>query len=385
MGIHYLKMRIGFDLRPFLKEETGVGVYFKNLLFMLAKIDETNEYFLFSSSLKDRFDPGKIPFFAKKNFVDLRYPVKAINFLWYRLGWPALDIFFKTKLDLTHSPTHLPLPTNGKKIVTVHDLFFLDFPEMTDKDTRKVFSRGIQSSLQQADGIVAVSRYTEQQLLEKFLLDKDKIRVIHHGINLKEWETGDRASLERTRDSFALPSDFLLFVGAHEPRKNLPHLLKALRVVHDRYQKIPLILVGRKGLDSDNIQKKIRELALGSWVKMVGYVDETELRHIYRLASVFVFPSLMEGFGIPLLEAMACGLPIVTSRSSALPEIAQDAAAYIDPDDPEDIATKIIHVLEDQGLKEKLISAGKNRICDFSWERTASETLAFYEDIYQRS
>jgi glycosyltransferase involved in cell wall biosynthesis len=385
MGIHYLKMRIGFDLRPFLKEETGIGVYFKKLLFMLAKLDQSNEYFLFSSSMKDRFDPRKIPFFAKSKFLDLRFPVKAVNFLWFRLGWPNLDAFFRTRLDLTHSPTPLSLPTKGKKIVTVHDLFFLDFPEMADKRAWRIDSRRIRKSLHRADGIIAVSHYTEQQLLERFGLDRGKIRIIHHGINLKEWETDERESLERIKKALALPSDFLLFVGAHEPRKNLPLLLKALRIVHDRYQKIALVIVGRKGLDSENVQKDIRGLELDSWVKMVSYVDESELRHIYHLGSVFVFPSLSEGFGIPLLEAMACGLPIVTSRSSALPEIAQDAALYIDPHDPEDLATEIIHVLKDKTLKEKLVSAGKKRVRSFSWEKAATETLAFYEDIYQRS
>ncbi len=376
-------MRIGFDLRPFLREETGVGVYFKNLLFTLAKVDQANEYFLFSSSLKDRFDPRKIPLFEKKDFVDWRYPVKVINFLWYRLGWPSLDVFFNTKLDLTHSPTPLPLPTNGKKIVTVYDLFFLDFPDLTDKESRKVYSRKIEKSLQKADGIVTISHFTEQQLVEKFVLDRDKIRVIHPGINLKEWGVREPESLERIRDSFALPSDFLLFVGAQEPRKNLTRLLMALRLVHDRYQKIPLVLVGRKGLDSENVQKNIRKLALGSWVKMVGYVDEIELKHIYRLASAFVFPSLMEGFGIPLLEAMACGLPIVTSRSSALSEIAQDAAVYIDPEDPEDIATKIIQLLENPALKEKLISAAERRVAFFTWEQAATEAMQFYQSVMQ--
>jgi len=383
MGIHYLKMRIGFDLRPFLREETGVGIYFKNLLFTLAKIDRTNEYFLFSSSWKDRFKPLKIPSFAKMKFLDLRYPVKVINFLWYRLGWPALDIFFKTRLDLTHSPTPLPLPTKGKKIITVYDLFFLEFPELTNDEARRNFSRGIEDSVKNADGIVTISHFTEGQLIQRFLVDREKIRVISPGIDLGNWKQIERQDLERIKTNLKLPSDFLLFVGAHEPRKNLPNLLKALRLVHDRYRKVPLVLVGRKGQDSDNVQKDIQKLALDSWVKTLGYMDEAELKYVYRLASVFVFPSLWEGFGIPLLEAMASGLPIVTSRTSALPEIAQDAAVYTDPNDPEDIATKIIHVLKDQTLRDKLISAGEKRVEFFSWEKVASEALNFYQSVMQ--
>ncbi|UCE43303.1 MAG: glycosyltransferase family 4 protein [Candidatus Aminicenantes bacterium] len=378
-------MRIGFDLRPFLREETGVGIYFKKLLFSMAKIDRKDEFFLFSSSWKDRFDPKKVPSFAKMAFLDLRYPVKVVNFFWSRLGWPSLDSFFKTKLDLTHSPTPLPLPTGGKQVITVYDLFFLEFPDLTNHQARRNFSRGIEQSVKNADGIVTISRFTEEQLIQRFFVDRDKIRVIHPGIDLDHWVQSEPQEMERIKTKFELPSEFLLFVGTFEPRKNLRNLLKALKIVHERFGKIPLILVGRKGLDSDNIKKDIGTLTLDSWVKMVGYVDETELRDIYRLASVFVFPSLWEGFGIPLLEAMASGLPIVTSRTSALPEIAQDAALYTDPEDPDDLATKIIQVLEGSDVKKKLISNGKERVRAFSWERAASETLTFYKNIFQRS
>jgi glycosyltransferase involved in cell wall biosynthesis len=221
--------------------------------------------------------------------------------------------------------------------------------------------------------------------VERFDLDKKKTRVIHHGIDLEKWEEEGRESQERTKKAFALPSEFLLFVGAQEPRKNLPRLLQALPIIHERYGKIPLVLVGRRGLDTDNLDKIIREMGLDPWVKRVGYVNEVELKDFYRLASVFVFPSSREGFGLPLLEAMACGLPVVASSTSAMPEVAQDAAMYIDPNNPEDLATKIIHVLENPGVKEKLVLAGKNRVRSFSWERAARETVSFYEDVVRRS
>jgi glycosyltransferase involved in cell wall biosynthesis len=381
MGIHYLKMRIGYDLRPFLKEETGVGVYFKNLLFNLAKTDRLHEYYLFSSSWKDRFDPDKIPPFGRKKFVDLRYPVKAINFLWYRMGWPSLDFFFREKLDLTHSPTPLPLPTAGKKIVTVYDLFFLEFPDLTNDEARRNFSRGIERSVKNADGIVTISRFTEEHLVQKFSIAPEKIRVISPGIDLEHWTQVQPQEAARIKKKYGLPSEFLLFVGAFEPRKNLQNLLKALKIVHCRFGEIPLVLVGRKGLDSENVREAIGELGLDDWVKMPGYVGDAELRYIYRQASVFVFPSIWEGFGIPLLEAMACRLPIVTSRTSAIPEIAQAAAAYADPRDPEDIAARVVQVLEDQDLRDKLVSEGENRVAYFSWEKVADQTLEFYQSV----
>jgi glycosyltransferase involved in cell wall biosynthesis len=384
MGIHYLQMRIGFDIRPFLREETGVGVYFRNLLFSLAKIDKSNEYFLFSSSLKDKFNPKKIPPFRKKHFREFSYPVKIVNFFWQRFGWPPLDFFFKNRLDLTHSPTPLPLPTQGKKIVTVYDIFFLEFPELADNQARRNFAQRMRRTMQKADGIVTISRFTAQQLRERFEVEGKRIKVVYPGIDRPYWENVEQKKLEQTKADYNLPSDFLLFVGASEQRKNLLNLLEALKIVHARNKKITLLLIGPKGQDHKNVKTKIQELELDSWVKMIGYLDDIELKNFYWLASAFVYPSLWEGFGIPLLEAMACGVPVVTSQTSALPEAGGEAAVYSDPRNPEDIAEKIILVLEDHSLREKLIAAGKKRIQSFGWESAASEVLRFYEFIMER-
>jgi glycosyltransferase involved in cell wall biosynthesis len=384
MDIHYLQMRIGFDIRPFLREETGVGVYFRNLLFSLAKIDRTNEYFLFTSSLKDRFNPKKIPPLEKKHFRDFFYPVKIINFLWQRLGWPPLDFFFNNQLDLTHSPTPLPLPTRGKKIVTVYDIFFLDFPELANNEARRSFRQRMKHALQKADGIVTISRFTAQQLTERFDVEGKRIKIVYPGIDRSFWENVEQKRLQQTKEYYGLPPDFLLFVGASEQRKNLLNLMEALKIIHARYRKIPLLLIGPKGQDYENVKTKIQQLGLDPWVKMFGYLEDNELKNFYWLASAFVYPSLWEGFGIPLLEAMACGVPVVTSQTSALPETGGDAAVYSDPKNPEDIAEKTIQVLEDNILRERLQSAGKKRIQFFRWEDAASEVLRFYESFLER-
>jgi glycosyltransferase involved in cell wall biosynthesis len=377
-------MRIGFDVRPFLKRETGVGIYYRNLLFHLAQIDRSNEYFLFSSSLKDKFPPQKIPPFSKKEFRHFRFPVRLINLFWYRLSWPPLDYFFRTDLDLAHSPTPLILPTKGKKIVTIHDLFFMDFPHMTDRETRKNFVTRIRDSLHEADGILAISEFTRDQLLKRFDLDEKKVKVIYHGLD-REFHTDVSAEKEEeVRKKFSLPPSFIFFVGAIEPRKNLLKLIEALMIVHKKHQKIPLVIVGREGLDYKNLEKKIDQLELQDWVRMIDYLPDAEVRIFYRLASVFAFPSLCEGFGLPLIESMASGLPVATSKTSALPEIAQDAALYFQPEDPGDIADKLILVLQDEELQKKLREKGKKRALDFDWYRTAAETLSFYEQLFRK-
>jgi len=377
-------MRIGFDIRPFLREETGVGVYFKNLLFSLSDIDPENKYYLFTSSWKDRFQAYKIPSFSKMQFRDFQFPVRVMNFLWYKMGWPHLDFFFRTRLDLTHSPTPLLLPSRGKKIVTVYDLFFMDRPHEANKEARQNFRHKIAGALQRADGIVTISRFTKNHLLERFHLDPAKIKVVYLGLDRTFWKTATRPEQNSVLTHFKLPSQFLLFVGALERRKNLVTLLKAFKTVRRRHNKLHLVLAGRKGEDTKNILRTIQELKIERRVKLTGYCSEQELRSLYSAAALFVFPSFHEGFGLPMVEAMACSVPVAASRISAIPEIGQNAVDYFDPGNPEDMARSIMTVLEDTTLRKSLISRGKKRSAEFSWRTTAEQTLSFYQKVMEQ-
>lgn len=375
------QMRLGFDIRPFLKEETGVGIYFKNLLFHLSRLDRENEYFLFSSSWKDRFSREKIPPFQSFQFRDFRIPVKVINRLWHGAGWPTLDRFFKTSLDLTHSATPLPIPTRGRKVVTVYDLFFMDFPELADREARKVFSRKIRSSLSRADGIVTISDFTKGQIHDRFNVDPARVRTIPLGIDREFWERRAGDGDEEVRRRFNLPDSFILFVGAFEKRKNITGLLDALKIVHGRVGPVPLVLVGRKGEDFPNIKKKAEDLDLISSLLFTGYCGEKDLRFLYHMADLLVYPSLWEGFGLPLLEAMACGLPVAASKKTAIPETAGKAALYFDPESAEDMAAHIVRGLEETSLREDLVRMGKERVERFSWAATAEASLALYREL----
>jgi len=374
-------MRIGFDDRPFLREETGVGVYLQNLLAGLSRLESDNEYFLFSSSFKEGFPREKIPSFGRLTFRDLRLPVKAVNFFWYELGWPPLDLFFPTKLDLAHSATPLVIPTRGKTMITVHDLFFWDYPEESNPEAQKYFRKKIKRSLAKADGVIAISRYTKESLRGIFDIPEDKVRVIHLGLDPFFLQEIPLDTVECLRKRYSLPSEFILFVGALEPRKNLGALLEALKLIQARYEKLPLVIAGPGAKDEARLNAQIARDGLVPWVRFLGYVPKRELMTLYRLASVFVFPSLCEGFGIPLLEAMAGGLPVAASGVSALPEIGGEAALYFDPKSPEDMADKIIRLLQDTQLRQELIDKGKKRVLEFDWTKTASETLNYYEDV----
>lgn len=377
-------MRLGYDLRPFLREETGVGVYVRNLLSHLSRIDTANEYFLFSASWKDRFPAAKLPRFERMQFRDLRFPVRALNSLWYRWKRPSLDFFFGTALDVTHSPTPLVLPTKGRKVVTVCDLFFMENPGKADREARRFFFKKAAKSLEEADGVVAISEFTRKAVLERFRIDPDKVRTIRLGLDGFQRKEAEPGELVEIRARLRLPSKFLLFVGAAEPRKNLGTLLEALSIVHQRFGKIMLVIAGREGGDSLNLRRRIAGSGLESWVKMTGYLSERDVRHLYRLASVFVYPSLCEGFGLPLIEAMAGRLPVASSSAAALPEIGGDAAVYFRPDDPEDMADKIVFLLSDESARLALVEAGERRSREFDWEKTAADTLAFYRFVLGR-
>lgn len=385
VGHTNLLMRLGFDLRPFLREETGVGMYLRNLLFQLAQIDRTNEYFLFSSSWRDRFPADKVPPFERLEFRDCRLPVRVLNSLWQKRRFPSLDFFFRTKLDLTHSATPLILPTRGKKVVTAHDLFFMDFPDRAGEEAGKTFFRMVAASFRDADGIVTPSTATAVEIISRFAVEEKKVKIIPHGLDKSFLEETPAADLKATRKRCNLPPSFLLFVGAQVPRKNLVRFVEALKIVHLHGLQISLVLAGPEGEDTGAIRAKAESLGIGHWVMSTGYLEDRDIRNVYRLARAFVLPSVCEGFGMPLIEAMASGVPVAASLASAIPEVCRDAAVYFQPDSAESMAEKVASVIEDEDLRERLIARGKERVKDFSWERAAAQTLAFYESVMQGS
>ncbi|MFW6123729.1 MAG: glycosyltransferase family 4 protein [Acidobacteriota bacterium] len=374
-------MKIGIDLRPFLRYETGVGTYIKNLLFSLSHIDTENEYYLFSSSLKQRFSPSKIPIINKMHFRDFHYPVKLLNFFWYRLGWPPVDFFFKTPLDLTHSPTPLLCPTRGKTIITVHDLFFMDYPYMANKEARKFFYKNIHKSLQTSDGVIVVSHCIKKQILERFEINKEKIKVIYHGVDPEFSSDISLEEINNFRKTYSLSSRVIVFVGAMDPRKNLLNLIKAFKIVHSKEPDVSLVIAGRRGQDFPSLKKAVERDNLHTWVKVLDYLSLRELKRLYRAGTVFAFPSYCEGFGLPLLEAMASEMPVVASNRAALPEIGGEASLYFDPQQPREIADAILRLLKDSDLRKKFIELGKKRVKEFNWEKTAKSTLSFYHKV----
>jgi len=267
--------------------------------------------------------------------------------------------------------------------VTVHDLFFSEHPELVDRKTRALFLKYTEASLKRADGVIAVSQYTKAETVRRFGLDSDKVRVIHHGVKWSSDPETAEVSGTALRTKLQLPDRFLLFVGTDEPRKNLPTLIDALKLVHERTEKIVLAVVGGAGSDREKVQARIARQELTSSVRFLGYLPDEELHSLYPLATLVIVPSRCEGFGFQLLEAMAANVPAVASRTSALPEIGREAALYFDPFSPEGMSQTILQVLEDEDLQEKLVARGRIRIQDFSWTKSAEQTLNFYREVVE--
>jgi len=288
-------------------------------------------------------------------------------------------------LDVVHFPDHiLPLlPINAKKIITVHDLAFIRHPEYYNPSKRWYKQLLTPFSLKRADKIIAVSEYTKSELIQIYHISEDKITVVPNGISsLFRPKVLDRDSRERTLKRFGFDFDrFILFAATLEPRKNLLTLLDSFEEIARHRGEIGLVICGKKGWLYEESLKRIEALARLLKIKYLGYVSDENLVELYNLAEVFVYPSFYEGFGFPPLEAMACGVPVVTSNVSSLPEVVGDAVLKVEPQDKGQIAKAILSVLDNKDLAREIVRKGQERAKMFTWEKTAAKTFEVYYNV----
>jgi len=365
-------MNIGFDIRPFLKEESGVGVYLRNLLFALSKIDKENEYFLFSSSFKDRVKRELLPSSGNFKVRDMRIPVSLLNFLWYKYSFPPMGLFFLKKLDIVHSPVPKRLPGGKKKIITVHDLCFIEKPLLVMEEAVEYFKNSFLKEVEKADGIIAVSEFTKSKILEiAGTRYEDKIRVIYQG--------SDMLKVKAKKPFFNVSSDFLLVVGTIEPRKNLSRLFKAMEIVKKEIPDVKLIVAGKKGWAYKEILSLIPKLGIDDNIILTNYISREELKYLYEKSSAIIFPSLYEGFGFPPLEAAYMGKTAIVSDLEVFRELYGDYPIYFDKTSSEDMADKILNFLKNPSIPDKNLAEKLTQ--KFTWENTAKKTLSFYNEI----
>ena len=367
-------MKIGYDIRSFLKEESGIGIYLKNLLKYILKKDRDNKYYLLSSSLKDRFDKTMLPSFENMKIKDFRVPVRTLNYLWYKLKFPPLGFFFLKKLDIVHSPVPSIIPGGRKKIITIHDTCFIDKPLLVMQESIDYFKKDFIKSVKKADGIITISEWTKSRILDIAGKEyEDKIEVIYHG--------SDFDNLTSKKPKFPLPERYLLFVGTIEPRKNILRMIKAMRIIIKEDKNLKLLIVGKKGWAYKEILQYIAKSGIDENIIITEYISREELKYIYEKSLFLIFPSLYEGFGLPILESAYVEKPVIASDIQVFREIFSDFPVYFNPLSPEDMATAIKILLSNNEIyksKKRFALQLKKRL---KLEYMAENTLNFYKRI----
>jgi glycosyltransferase involved in cell wall biosynthesis len=356
-------LRIGVDIRPFYEPLTGVGWYLYHLLQEIARRDDV-EIYLFGDARLTDLGPhlhADLPQSAHLCVFDLRgqpnsrlaRPLTAAAYVM----WMALidcDVFFGANYFLPR----LMGAVARRRVITIHDLTYKRFPELLQKETLHSLERQMAREIALADAIVCVSESTRRDLLEFYEVDPRRVYAIHSGIGAPP----EAAPLP------GLPQRYILFVSTIEPRKNLGVLLDAFEEIdYDG----SLVVAGRIGWKSDEIAKRIE----APRIVHLDYLPPKQLATAYAHADVFVFPSIYEGFGFPLLEAMTHGVPVIAARSSSLPEIGGDAALYFDPNNAQELVEQLRRILHDETLRRDLIARGRERAAQFRWDVAAERTL----------
>jgi glycosyltransferase involved in cell wall biosynthesis len=367
-------MKIALDARlVHYRRYSGIGRYIIHLAELLPDLDHDNSFTIIHSR-KDRNPPHHPA-------AQLQTAWTPSHYRWEQITFP-LELL-RLKINLLHSPDFIP-PFSGsyRRIITVHDLNFLYYPQFLTNESRRYYNWQIERAVQIADHVLADSHATRLDLIKLLNVPEEKITVVWLAPNAMAYRVLKPAEIAAARQRLQLPDRFILFAGTLEPRKNVAGLLRAYRLLieHDRHSP-DLVLAGSRGWLFDETHALIDELRIRDRVHWIDSLPDSDLAALYNAAAVFVLPSYYEGFGLTVLEAMACGAPCIISDRGSLPEIAGGAAKEIDPDDISELMEAIAGVLSDHSLQQQLRQNGFERAAEFSWQRCARETLAVYRRV----
>jgi glycosyltransferase involved in cell wall biosynthesis len=358
----------------------GIGTYVRHLVPALAGCDPDLRITLFHARFETGPEPPE-PWIRRFPVVELSRSVRSLYPSWALVGRPALPASLGDS-DLVHATNHAAVPPKGpgqRLVVTVHDLAFLRLPRLFPRGWAVQYRLALRAAVRRADAILVPSRATAEDLVSRTAVDPARVRVTPLAATLP----GSDVEVDRVLHRLRVPTPYVLFVGTLEPRKNLVRLVRAYRRIAATDLPHALVLAGPMGWHPEPL---LRELALEGpgEIVLTGPLPEADLDALYRGASAFAYPSLAEGFGLPVLEAMARSVPTVVSNTSSLPEVAGDAALLVDPRSVAELAAALQRVLSDTALAERLAAAGRARAERFSWEETARRTLAAYREALGR-
>lgn len=368
-------MRIAFDVSPITRTRTGVGNYCYYLLKHLLKIAPADSFVGYSCG-RSEVDLADIDLPHRH----LPLPLRFLLPLWDRVPRPRMDSF-AGGADIVHGTNYyIPPVYKARRILTVHDLAFLATPRLASPGIVGPFASRLPRYAAAADAIMAYSEATKADVVRLLGAEPAKVRVAPMAVDDAFQPVARDEAQRRVRDDFGIEGPFLLFVSTLEPRKNVPGLL---RIFARLAEQIPhkLVLIGSVGWDADPIFQTITDLGLEDRVVRPGFVPHLTLPIFYGAADAFVFPTFYEGFGLPVLEALVCGCPVVASNNSSMPEVAGDAGILLDVEDEPGFADAVLRVLDATPLRDGMVSRGKAHAAHFSWRHCAETTLATYREV----
>jgi glycosyltransferase involved in cell wall biosynthesis len=374
-------MHIAIDYTPAIHQRAGIGRYTRGLVKALARLDAENQYtLLVLGGSGEHFVPTALP--ANFNIRFAPISDRWATVLWYRLNLPLPVEVFSGRADLFHGPSFTLPPSFAPSLLTVHDLSFLRYPQGAHPALLAWLTKAVPRSLQRARQVLADSENTRADLVELMQIPPDRITVIGAGVDERFKPESEPETLTRVRARYQLPDHFVLSISTLEPRKNFTGLIAAFeQVAISSVTDLHLVIAGGKGWLYDDIFAAAETSPVRERIHFAGYVADQDLPALYSLAALFAFPSHYEGFGIPVLEAMACGTPVVCADNSSLPEVAGDAALLVEATDTEALADAMHRLSRDALLREELISRGYEQARKFTWEKAARRLLHVYQSM----
>ena len=372
-----MKHKILVDSISLLSPLTGIGRYTYEVSKRLKTVSDFNIDFYYGYFSKKLLQPSKNSDIKKLKLIIVKNQLikkisRKVLFIISKLLSPTYDLYWQ--------PNFIPSNSiKAKKVVTsVHDFSFILHSDFHPKERIDYFEKNFFQNIYKSDIIITGSEYSKKEILERLNFSEEKVRVVYHGIRHDIFKEYQDIKLD-----FKIPRKFILSVGSIEPRKNLLGLLKAYNLLKEKLTiEYKLVLVGFKGWENSELMGLIDKNKES--IHYLGYITDEELAKVYNLASCFVFPSFYEGFGLPPLEAMACGTPVVTSNLTSMPEVCGDAVVYCNPYEVNDIKEKIELVLEDADLQEQMIKKGLKRSKEFSWEKSSNQHVKIFKDILNK-
>ena len=377
------RIRVGINAMALLSPRTGIGKYVYLLGKEFIASVEIQPRFFYAKHWSDALRHDPVP-----NIASLKSGIKKYVPNAYVVSRMATQACFsagllRDPLDLYHDPNYLAYRFNGPTVITVHDLSWIRHPGTHPKDRIRVMDRYFPKSLEQSAAIITDCEFVKEELIEVFGVPAAKMHPVPLGVSSSFRPVPSMECSDVLKANGLGFGGYFLSVGTLEPRKNIATVIDAFSKLHREIQeKYPLVLVGMRGWLTSGIEAKMQPLIDKGLIKTLGFIPDAQMPVLYSGAAAFLFPSLYEGFGLPPLEAMACGTPVIVSNSSSIPEVVGDAGAFFEAMDVNGIAEAMRRVVDDPGWREELSARGIERAARFSWRRTAEETIAVYHKVF---